>query len=100
MHVCMQLRQLTLWVNNPLVLAVRYIAVANVIRFFSLVWERSRSIGVSNSQVITGSTKCLGNFTSLDTPLVPGGTLLGHKNCLLRQGDMQICTQKFRGAFK
>ena len=52
--------------GNPLVLAVRYIAVANVIRFFSLGWERSRSIGVSNSQVITGSTKCLGNFTSLD----------------------------------
>ena len=99
----MQLRQPTiinLWGNNPLVLAVRYIAVANVIRFFSLGWERSRSIGVSNSQVITGSTKCLGNFTSLDTPLVPGGTLLGHKNCLLRQGDMQICTQKYRGAFK
>ena len=51
MHVSMQLRQPTLWVNNPLVLAVRHIhvAVANVIRFFSLGWERSRSIGVSNS---------------------------------------------------
>ncbi|MCG8620846.1 MAG: hypothetical protein MJE68_02440, partial [Proteobacteria bacterium] len=33
-------------------------------------WERSRSIGVSNSQVTTGSTKCPGNFTSLDTPPV------------------------------
>ena len=68
MHVCMQLRQPTLWVNNPLVLAVRYIAVTNVIRFFSLGWERSRSIGVSNSQVTAGPTKCPGNFTSLDMP--------------------------------
>ena len=85
----MQLRQPTLWINNPLVLAVRHIAVTNVKRFFSLGWERSRSIGVSNSQVTTGSTKCLGNFTSLDTPLVPGGTLLKHKNYLLRQGGMQ-----------
>ena len=89
MHVCMQLRQLTLWVNNPLVLAVRYIAVIKVIRLFSLGWERSRSIGVSNSQVTAGSTKCPGNFTSLDTPLVPGGTLLERKNYLLRQGGVQ-----------
>ena len=56
-------------VNNSLVLAVRYIVITNVIRFFSLGWERSRSIGVSNSQVTTGSTKCPGNVTSLDTPL-------------------------------
>ena len=89
MHVCMQLRQPTLWVNNPLVLAVRYIAVTNVIRFFSLGWERLRLIGVSNSQVTTGSTKCPGNFTSLDMPLVPGGTLLERKNYLLQQGGMQ-----------
>ena len=67
MHVCMQLRQPTLWVNNPLVLAVRYIAVTKI---FSLGWERSRSIGVSNFQVTAGSTKCPGNFTSLDTPLM------------------------------
>ena len=40
----MQLRQPTLWVNNLLVLAVRHIAVTNVKRFFSLGWERSRSI--------------------------------------------------------
>ena len=89
MHVCMQLRQSTLWVNNPLVWAVRYIAVTNVIRFFSLGWERLRSIGVSNSQVTTGSTECPGNFTSLDMSLVPGGTLLERKNYLLRQGGMQ-----------
>ena len=46
--------------------------------------ERSRSIGVSNSQVTTGFTKCPGNFTSLhvDTPLVPGCTLLEHKNII------------------
>ena len=70
MHVCKAtIRQRILWVNNPLILAVRYIAVANVISFFPLGWERSRSIGVSNSQVTTGSTKCPGNFTSLDTPL-------------------------------
>ena len=69
MHVCMQLRQPILWVINPLVLAVRYIAVTNVNKIFSFGWEKSRSIGVSNSQVTTGSTKCLGNFTSLDTPL-------------------------------
>ena len=38
---------------NPLILAARYIiAVANVIR---LGWERSRSIGVSNSQVTAGA---------------------------------------------
>ena len=56
---------------NPLILAVRYIiAVANVIRFFLLGWEISRSIGVSNSQVTVGSIKCPGNFTSLDTPLL------------------------------
>ena len=62
---CMQLRQPKLLDNNPLVLAVRYIAV---IRFFSLGREKSRSIWVSNSQDTTGSTKCQGNFTSLDTP--------------------------------
>ena len=70
MHVCMQRRQPTLWVINPLVLAVRYIAVTNVNKIFSLDLEKLRSIGVSNSQVTTGSTKCPGNFTSLDTPLV------------------------------
>ena len=34
MHVCMQLRQPILWVINPLVLAVRYIAVTNVNKIF------------------------------------------------------------------
>ena len=91
--MCMQLRQ-------PTCFGCEVYSCCKCNKIFSLGWERSRSIRVSNSQVITGSTKCLGNFTSLDTPLVPGGTLLGHKNCLLRQGDMQICTQKYRGAFK
>ena len=45
--VCMQLRQTTLLVNNPLVLAVRYI---DVIRFFfSLV---GRSVGRYESQIL------------------------------------------------
>ena len=64
MHVCMRLKQPTLWVNNPLVLAVRYIAVTNVnkIFFIGLGESKSRSMGVSNSQVTTGSTKCPGNL--------------------------------------
>ena len=57
--------------THALVLAVRYIAVTNVNKIFSLDLEKLRSIGVScNSQVTTGSTKCPGNFISLDTPLL------------------------------
>ena len=53
MHVCMQLRQPTLWINNPLVLAVRYIAVTNVnkilfIGFGDNVIEVDRSLKFSS----------------------------------------------------
>ena len=50
MYVCMQLRQSALWVNNPFVLAVRYIAVTNVNKIGFGEIEVDRSL---NSQVTT-----------------------------------------------
>ena len=81
------------------VLAMRYYSCCKCNKnFFTGLGE----IKVSTSQVTTGSTKCPGNFTSLDTPLVPGGTctLLEHKNTYYDKLACKICTQKYRGAFK
>ena len=66
------IRQPTLWVNNQLVLAVRYIAVANVLSFLIGLGEIEVDRSLKFSSHYTGSTKCPGNFTSLDTPLLFG----------------------------
>ena len=95
----MQLRQPTLWVNNPLVLAVRYIAVSNVIRFFSLGWERSRS------QILKSLLGPPGARVTLQVQICHWCQVarVHYQSIKITYYDKvacKICTQKYRGAFK